>query len=131
MNPPSEHCRIEISIPNDPRAIGAVRGALEHTARHLGFSSEDEAQLASSLEKVLLAGMAALPEDAQVHVHIQEHPGRIEIEIIRPAGRDPAWVALRTVPGVDRVEQETSAGQTRVKLLKRAPGETHSPHAGE
>lgn len=131
MNPPSEHCRIEIKLPNDVRALGAVRGALEHTARHLGFPQDEEALLAASVESVLEAGMASLTEAQEILVNIHEHPGRLEIEVIRPAGRDAAWVALRNVPGVDRVEQETSAGQTRVKLLKRTPGDEHTPRAGQ
>jgi hypothetical protein len=129
MNPPSEHCTVELKIPNDPRALGALRGALEHTTRHLGVPQSEGEQLVASIEGIVRGGMAAIGPEQQILVRIQEHPSRIEIEILRPGGNGTEWARLKDLPGIDRVEQEISAGETRIKLVKHLPAENIAPHA--
>jgi hypothetical protein len=131
MNPPAEHCDVEIRIPNDLRALGAARGALEHTARHLGLPQDEGEQLADSLDHILRSGLAAMAPDEDLLVRIQEHPGHISIEIVRPGGSGAEWAALRNLPGIDQIEEETSAAGTRLKLHKRVPGPGHSPQSAD
>ncbi|HEV2387341.1 MAG TPA: hypothetical protein VGS20_08805 [Candidatus Acidoferrales bacterium] len=126
----AEHCRIEIKMPNDPRAIGAVRGALEHTARHLGLSTPEEEALADAAEHLLSAALAALAAEAEITVTIQEHPNRIEIELVRPGGSAGEWAELRKLRGIDRLEEENDAGHTRLKLVKFLPGGAGPPAHG-
>lgn len=118
----TEHCRVELRIPNDPRALGAVRGALQHTARHLGLPSNEEEELIASLDRLLRSALASLSESQEILVHLQEHPDRIEIEIVRPGGGPTEWDGLRQLPGVDQLESNTVGGETRLKLVKRLPG---------
>jgi hypothetical protein len=118
---PSEHCRIELKIPNDPRAIGAVIGALQHTTRHLGFPPNEEEELIALSDRLLRAGFDSLPPSATISVLIQEHPNRVEIEFVRPAAGAGKWVPVKPVPGVDQVEEETTNGNIRLRLIKFLP----------
>lgn len=125
---PTEYTRVELRVPNDSRALGAVRGALQHTARHLGLSSEDEDLLIAAADRLLRSALVSLGPEAQVFVGIQEHVDRIEIELKQPGGNPGEWAMLRKLVGFDAVEQETSAGGTRLKLLKFLPGGVRTPH---
>lgn len=126
---PTEHCSVELRIPNDPRALGAVRGALQHTARHLGLPSTEEEKLIASLDRLLRSAFASPSQVQEILVHIQEHPDRIEIELVRPANGSNEWDGLGQLPGVDQMESNVAGGQTRLKLLKRLPGAgEHPPH---
>lgn len=122
--PPTEHCRVELKLPNDPRALGAVRGALQHTARHLGFAPNEEEQLLALSDQLLRPSLDSLPPGETISVLIQEHPNRVEIELVRPARNVRKWVPSNTLPGIDQIEEETAAGQTRLKLVKLLP----TPH---
>ncbi|MDE3138007.1 MAG: hypothetical protein KGL59_15605 [Acidobacteriota bacterium] len=117
---PTEHCRVELKIPNDPRAIGAVIGALQHTSRHLGFPPNEEEELIAFSDRLLRAGFDSLPANATISVLIQEHPNRIEIELVRPAAAGK-WVSVKPIPGIDQVEEETTNGNTRLRLIKFLP----------
>jgi hypothetical protein len=119
---PTEHCRIELKIPNDPRALGAVRGALQHTTRHLGFAPSEEEQLIALSDRLLGAAFASLPAGESISVLIQEHPNRVEIEMVRPAANAEKWVPAKTLPGIDHVEEEANNDHTRLKLVKFLPG---------
>lgn len=119
---PTEYSRIELKLPKDFRALGAVRGALQHTARHLGFPPDEEDQLLVAAEQLLHFAMESLDPDAVLHVGIQEHSDRIEIELRRPGGKQGEWAAVRKLAGIDELDQETSAGGTRLKLVKFLPG---------
>jgi hypothetical protein len=125
---PTEYSRTELKVPNDCRAFGAVRGALEHTARHLGLSSEEEALLIAAADRLLSSAFASLDPEAQLFVGIQEHTDRIEIELRRPGGSAGEWAKFRKLAGIDEVEQETSADDTRLKLVKFLPGGVKTPH---
>jgi anti-sigma regulatory factor (Ser/Thr protein kinase) len=124
---PTEHCRVELKIPNDPRALGAVRGALQHTARHLGLPSSEEEELIAATDRLLRSAFASLSQSQEILVHMQEHPDRIEIEIVRPANGPNEWDNLRQLPGVDQVESKTAGGETHLKLVKRLPGTGNTP----
>lgn len=121
MTSASEYCRTEIKLPNDRRAFGAVFGAIEHTARHLSLSSTDEQQLTAAAETLLTTALATLAPEAQITVTIQEHPNRIELELIRPGAIAGEWATLRKLAGIDRFEEENDAGRTRLKLVKILP----------
>ncbi len=116
---PTEHCRVELRIPNDPRAIGAVIGALQHTTRHLGFPPNEEEALIALSDRLLRAGFDSLPASATISVLIQEHPNRLEIELVRPAAGK--WVPVKPLPGIDQIEEETTNGNTRLRLIKFLP----------
>ena len=118
---PTEHCRVELKIPNDPRAIGAVRGALQHTTRHLGFSPNEEEELIALSDRLLRAAFDSLSPDETISVLIREHPNRLEIELVRPAAGAEKWVPAKTLPGIDHFEEETTNGNTRLRLIKFLP----------
>jgi hypothetical protein len=117
---PTEHCRVELKIPNDPRAIGAVIGALQHTARHLGFPPNEEEELIALSGRLLRAGFDSLSSDATISVLIQEHANRIEIEFVRPAAAEK-WVPVTPLPGIDQIEEEITNGNTHLRLIKFLP----------
>jgi hypothetical protein len=117
----SEYCRTEIKLPNDRRALGAVFGAIEHTAHHLSLSPADAQQLAAAAETLLTTVMAALAPEAELTFTIQEHPNRIELELIHAGAIAGEWAILRKLAGIDRFEEETDAGHTRLKLVKILP----------
>jgi hypothetical protein len=123
---PTEHCRVELKIPNDPRAIGAVIGALQHTLRHLGFPPNEEEELIALSDRLLRAGFDSLSASATIAVLIQEHPNRIEIELVRPAAPEK-WVPVKPLPGIDQVEEETTNGHTRLRLIKFLPSPPEIP----
>ena len=127
MNP-TEYSRVELKVPNDSRALGAVRGAIQHTARHLGLSSEEEELLIAAAERLLRSALESLDPEGQLFVGIQEHTDRIEIELRQPGGNQGEWASLRKLAGIDEVEQETSAGATRLKLVKFLPGSVKTHH---
>jgi hypothetical protein len=122
---PTEHCRVELKIPNDPRAIGAVRGALQHTARHLGFPPNDEEELIALSDRLLRAGFDSLSASATISILIQEFPDRIEIELVRPAAGK--WVPVKPLAGIDHIEEETTNGKTRLRLIKFLPSPPQVP----
>jgi len=121
---PTEHCRVALKIPNDPRALGAVRGALEHTARHLGLPSRQEEDLIALTDRLLRAAFDLLMPGQTISILIQEHPDRIEIELERPARAGEQWPANRTFPGVDAFEEQTAEGRNHLKLVKLLPRAT-------
>lgn len=129
--PPAEHCRVELKVPNDSRALGAVRGALQHTARHLGLPAREEEELIASSNQLLRSAFTALSNEQEVFVFIQEHPDRIEIEMVRPGGGTVEWDAAQKLPGIDQAEQETSASRTRLKLVKFLPSAAKKPHSSD
>lgn len=125
---PTEHCQTELHVPNDARALGAVRGAIEHTSRHLGLPPEQEAALITSVEELVGEALGTLAADETVTVRISEHPNRIEIDLARPGAGHGEWAAARHLAGIDRVEQETGPVATRMKLVKLLPG-AHPSHS--
>lgn len=125
---PTEYCRTELKVPSDPRALGAVRGALQHTARHLGLASDQEDLLIAATDQLLRSALGSLGPEECFFVGIQEHADRIEIELRRPGGNAGEWAALRKLAGIDEVEQETEAGSTRLKLVKFLPGKPKPQH---
>ena len=125
---PTEYCRTELKVPNDPRALGAVRGAIEHTARHLGLSSAEEDLLISSTDQLLRSALASLGPEADIFVGIQERVDRIEIELRRPGGNSGAWPKGGKLAGIDALEHETRSGTTRLKLVKFIAGGAKTAH---
>lgn len=121
---PTEHCRVELKVPNDPRAFGAVRGALQHTARHLGFPPAEEEQLIALSGRLLHSAFDSLPVGQSISVLIQEFPNRVEVELLRPAAG--SWFTGKTLPGIDRIEEETADGHTRLRLVKFLPAPPES-----
>ncbi len=115
---PTEYCRTELKVPNDSRALGAIRGALEHTARHLGLAAAEEEILISSMEELLRSTLALQIPEAHLLVGIQERADRIEIELRWLGGNAVAWPTTGKLAGIDTVEQEPAAGATRLKLVK-------------
>lgn len=115
---PTEHCRVELKVPNDPRALGAVRGALQHTARHLGFSPHEEEELIALTDRLIRGAFASISADQSISILIQEHPDRVELEFVRPARGTEKWIATKTLPGIDEMKEETSNGLTHLKLVK-------------
>ncbi len=108
--------------------MGAVRGAIEHTSRHLGLPPEEEAALVATTEGLLKEALATLAADETVTVRIGEHPNRIEIDLERPGAGHGEWASARKLAGIDRVEEQTGAVETRLKLVKFLPG-AHPSHA--
>jgi hypothetical protein len=125
---PTEHCQTELHVPNDARAVGAVRGAIEHTSRHLGLPPEQEAALIATIEELLGEALGTLAGEEAVAVRISEHPNRIEIDLERPGAGHGEWAAARKLAGIDRVEEETGAVATRLRLVKLLPG-AHPSHS--
>ncbi|HVB34395.1 MAG TPA: hypothetical protein VNJ52_08515 [Patescibacteria group bacterium] len=119
---PTEYCRTELKIPGDSRALGAVRGAIQHTARHLGLSSDQEDLLIAVTDQLLRSALDSLGPEEALFVGIQEHADHIEIELKRPGENAGEWAALRKLAGIDEVERETGADGTRLKLVKFLPG---------
>lgn len=113
-----EHCHIELKVPKDARAPGALRGALQHTARHLGLPAGEEEKLIAAADLLLRAAFPSLLEEQFVLVRIEQYPDRIEIELVRPGGSPAEWGAARSLPGIDRAETEAGAGETHLKLVK-------------
>jgi hypothetical protein len=124
---PTEHCRVELKLPNDPRALGAVHGALQHTARHLGLPSAEEEQLIAGIDVLLCSALASLPDEQELVLLIHEHPNRIEIEMVRPGAGPAEWDSTRQLPGIDRIERESNADSTRLRLVKLLPGGKTTP----
>lgn len=118
---PTEYNRVELRLPNDSRSLGAVRGALQHAARHLGLPPDQEGLLVAATEQLLRSALESLKPEANLFVAVQEHPDRIEVELERPGGKSDAWTT-RKFPGIDAVEQETRAEATRLKLVKFLAG---------
>lgn len=125
---PAEYSRIELRVPNDYRALGAVHGALQHTARHLGLSSDDEILLIAAADNLLRSALSALGPEAAIFVGIQERRDRIEIELKHPGGTLGEWAGVDKLAGIDEVEQEASADATRMRLVKFLPGSAKTPH---
>ncbi len=114
----AEHCRVELKVPKDDRAPGALRGALQHSARHLGFPAGGEEKFIAAADRLLRAAFSSLPEEQVIVVRIEEYPDRIEVEMTRPGGTTPEWDAARSLPGIDRADEDASRGQTHLKLVK-------------
>jgi hypothetical protein len=125
---PTEYTRTELKLPNDPRALGAVRGALQHTARHLGLPADEEDLLIEATIQLLRSALESLDPEEDIFVGIQEHSDRIEVELRQPRGSPGEWAALRNLAGIDEVEQRTTAGGTRLKLVKFLPSEAKARH---
>ncbi|HVB98295.1 MAG TPA: hypothetical protein VNJ12_03040 [Candidatus Dormibacteraeota bacterium] len=125
---PTEYCRTELNVPNDSRAVGAVRGALQHTARHLGLPSSEEDLLISSTEELLCSALDSLGPETGLFVVIQERADRIEIELRRPGGKAAAWPETKKLAGIDVVAQETGARDTSLKLVKFLQGGAKPAH---
>lgn len=124
---PTEHCRVELKIPNDLRALGAIHGALQHTARHLGLPSNEEEQIIAVIDRLLRSAFSSPSEPQELAVMIQEYPDRFEVEIAC-SGTEPAlWESTRQLPGIDKVEQTVDGGQSRLKLVKLISGGAKMP----
>ena len=119
---PTEHCRVELKIPNDSRALGAVHGALQHTARHLGLPSGEEEKLITVVKRLLSSALTSISENKELVVLIQERPNRIEIVLAGPGNGPEDWNLKRPLPGIDQVEREVGSGRTYLKLVKLLPG---------
>jgi hypothetical protein len=124
---PTEHCRVELKIPNDLRALGAVHGALQHTARHLGLPSNEEEQIIAVIDRLLRSTYSAPSKPQELAVMIQEFPDRFEIEIACSGAAPALWESTRQLPGIDKVEQEADGGQSRLKLVKRLSSGAKTP----
>lgn len=124
---PTEHCRVELKIPKDSRALGAVRGALQHTARHLGLSSNDEERLVSVTKRLLRSAITSISEKQELIVLIQEHPNRVEIVLDCPGNGPDDWNSLQKLPGIDQLERDASGRRTYLKLVKLLPSAMGSP----
>jgi hypothetical protein len=114
--PAQDFCRIELALPSDLRALGVLRGALEHTAKHLGFPELDRQQLIENLDRVCRAALGFLPENAELVVLIQEHPDRLEVELEGPDPSEPKIV--RDAIFADVVETDHRSGHWHWKLVK-------------
>lgn len=126
---PTEYSRTELKVPNDSRAIGAVRGALEHAARHLGFSAAEEGLLIAAADQLLRRALESMTPNADLFVGIQEWADRIEVEMIQPGGNAQDWAQGGSLTGIDEVEQKTGAGKAHLKLVKFLPGGSHPPQS--
>lgn len=124
----AEYSRTEVKVPNDARALGAVRGALQHTARHLGLSAKEEDQLIAAADGLLSSALKSIGAEDAMYVGIQEHADRIEVELRGSASAPGTWAAASKLAGIDEVEQETSADGTRIMLVKYLPGTGNPSH---
>lgn len=111
-----EFCHIELELPPDMRALGALRGALEHTTAHLGFAPEDALRLSDDVTRICASAFEKLPEDQTLTVLIYEHPDRLEIEIRGPQSSCPNATPQKL--GFDLFEKQVAGGQWRWRLVK-------------
>lgn len=119
--PEQEFCHIELALPSDLRALGVLRGALEHTTDHLGFAQRDREQFVENLDRICRTALGFLPEDAELVVHIQEHPDRLEVELEGPDPSEPKIV--REAIAADVVQTDHTSGHWHWKLVKFLTGQ--------
>ncbi len=137
MNRMSEYCRVELRLPNDPRATSAVSGAVEHLAERAGFGTAQQKQVAAAAEAACRAAFRRLGDhDSTVGVTVEEFEDRIEVTVehsgdIAPAvGLEEIVSAASSREGadqgvlarMDRVQYQTTGGVSRMILIKYARG---------
>lgn len=132
----TERSRIQIKLPNDPRLVQALAGAVEHSAARAGFVPEAAADLAFAAEAACRDTFKLLSDDHDLlAVTLDSFPDRIEV-ILEHHGEALPTVGLDTFadPGsggdlsglallarVDRVQYHTEGGTSRMTLVKYLP----------
>ena len=130
MHAPTEYCRTEIKICGDSRALSAVCAAVEYCAAHLPFSPDEIQELTAATESLLTLALPSLAADEKLAVSIEQHPNRLEIELVGPGAATGEWASLRKLEGIDQMDRESGAGFTRLKIVKFVPGAANpsAPH---
>ena len=137
MNGMSEYCRVELQLPNDPRATSAVSGAVEHLAGRAGFATAQQKEVAAAAEAACRAAFRRLGDyDSTVGVTVEEFEDRIEVTVEHSGEIAPA-VGLEEIVStassregadqgllarMDRVQYQTVGGVSRMILIKYARG---------
>jgi len=129
----SEHSRVELNVSNDPRLIRAVGGAVEHVAQRIGFNEGECRDLVAAAEQACRDTLQLLfANNATLGVTVEDFPDRVEITLLHQVerGRDAsarqgakATAAderrdQNLLSWVDRVEQHTSGGTSRMTLVR-------------
>jgi anti-sigma regulatory factor (Ser/Thr protein kinase) len=121
--------RIELKLPNDPRALSAVAGAVEHMAQRAGFLTPQQKELAVATEAACQAVFRRLHEpEATLMVIVEEYADRVEVTLEHTGDAPSADGNCRDLLArMDRVDYRTANGLSRWTLIKYAPARTAQP----
>jgi anti-sigma regulatory factor (Ser/Thr protein kinase) len=121
MIPAPEYLRIEIRLPNDPRAFPALEATIEHLGQRAGMSDSRQRALARAVRETCRAAFAGR-QDGSLGIRIEGYDDRVEVRVesagagLRPPGGKKAGALAR----ISRVAQETADGVSRLVLVQQA-----------
>jgi hypothetical protein len=121
MNPAPEYHRIEIRLPNDPRAFPALEATIECLGRRAGMSDARQRALARAVREACGAAFASR-QDGSLGIKIEGFGDRVEVRV-ESAGaglRAPRGKKAGAVAGISRVEREKADGVSRLVLVQHA-----------
>jgi anti-sigma regulatory factor (Ser/Thr protein kinase) len=146
----AESCRAELTLPKDPRMIGAVAAVIHHAGERAGLTENEQNGLAQAAihasEQALELAAAKAGEEKKIHVTVEYFKGRVEVTLEHHGAAEPAAGLDGFVAGlsegareigdalqntdVDRVQYETKEGVSRTRLIKYAAGRAPSNKSG-
>jgi len=129
--------RVELRLPDDPRLLRAVSGAIEHFSRRVGLDAEGQQDLVAAAEEACRNTFKLLQEDdGLLCVAVQDFSDRIEVTLEHKGeplpsagletfagfggdggeGGDLSGLAL--ISRVDRILYDTEGEISRMTLVK-------------
>ena len=116
----SEHSRTELLVDNDARLICGLGRIVEPLGLRLGMPAARLQDLAEAAEKICLATFPLIGNhNASVKASCQDFPDRIEVTLEYPGdARAKTVQSVKAAGRVDRVQEQSSAGHTRILLVQ-------------